>query len=65
MKGIAKKMDTMTDSEKEQMFSQMSKNFAGKSNKENRVFLTEVLKMAPQTRRKLINSIKHNARYKL
>jgi hypothetical protein len=38
--GIAKKMDTMSDSEKEQMFAQMSKNFAGKSNKENRVFST-------------------------
>lgn len=40
MNGIAKKMDAMTDSEKEQMFSQMSKNFAGKSAKENRVFST-------------------------
>lgn len=40
MNGIAKKMDTISDSEKEQIFSQMSKNFAGKSNKENRVFST-------------------------
>ena len=40
MNGIAKKMDTMSDSEKEQMFSQMSKNFSGKSAKENRVFST-------------------------
>lgn len=38
--GIAKKMDTMSDDEKEQMFSQMSKNFSGKSIKENRVFST-------------------------
>lgn len=38
--GIAKKMDTMNDNEKEQMFSQMSKNFNGKSTKENRVFST-------------------------
>lgn len=40
MNGIAKKMDTMNDTEKEQMFSQMSKNFSGKSAKENRVFST-------------------------
>ena len=38
--GIAKKMDTMNDDEKEKMFSQMSKNFNGKSTKENRVFST-------------------------
>jgi hypothetical protein len=38
--GIAKKMDTMDDKEKEQMFSQISKNFSGKSTKENRVFST-------------------------
>jgi hypothetical protein len=38
--GIAKKMDTMSDAEKEKMFSQMSKNFNGKSTKENRVFST-------------------------
>lgn len=38
--GIAKKMDTLSDSEKEKMFSQMSKNFNGKSTKENRVFST-------------------------
>ena len=40
MNGIAKKMDTMSDSEKEQIFSQISKNFSGKSAKENRVFST-------------------------
>lgn len=38
--GIAKKMDTMTDVEKEQAFSKISKNFSGKSTKENRVFST-------------------------
>ena len=38
--GIAKKMDTMTDVEKEQMFSKMSKNFSGKSANENRVLST-------------------------
>lgn len=38
--GIAKKMDTMTDAEKEQAFSKISKNFSGKSTKENRVFST-------------------------
>lgn len=40
MNGLAKKLDTMDDKEKEQMFSQMSKNFSGKSAKENRVFST-------------------------
>ena len=40
MNGLAKKMDTMTDQEKEDIFSQMSKNFNGKSAKENRVFST-------------------------
>lgn len=40
MNGLAKKLDTMTDKEKEDMFSQMSKNFNGKSAKENRVFST-------------------------
>jgi hypothetical protein len=40
MNGIAKKLDTMSDDEKEQMFSQLSRNFSGKSNKENRVFST-------------------------
>ena len=40
MNGLAKKLDTMSDKEKEEMFSQMSKNFAGKSAKENRVFST-------------------------
>lgn len=40
MNGIAKKLDTMNDIEKEQMFSSMSKNFNGKSTKENRVFST-------------------------
>lgn len=40
MNGIAKKLDTMDDEQKEEMFSQMSKNFSGKSAKENRVFST-------------------------
>ena len=40
MNGLAKKMDTMTDQEKEDIFSQMSKNFNGKSANENRVFST-------------------------
>ena len=40
MNGLSKKMDTMTDQEKEDIFSQMSKNFNGKSAKENRVFST-------------------------
>lgn len=38
--GVAKKAGTLTDDQKEQMFSQMSKNFNGKSAKENRVFST-------------------------
>lgn len=38
--GIAKKMDTMTDKEKEETFSKISKNFSGKKTKENRVFST-------------------------
>lgn len=38
--GIAKRMDTMTDSEKKEMFSKLSKNYNGKSTKENRVFST-------------------------
>lgn len=38
--GLAKKLDTMDDSEKEKMFSKMSKNFSGKTTKENRVFST-------------------------
>ena len=38
--GVAKKMDTLSESDKEKMFSQMSKNFNGKSTKENRVFST-------------------------
>lgn len=40
MNGLAKKLDTMSDSEKEEMFSQLSKNFSGKSANENRVFST-------------------------
>ena len=40
MNGLAKKMDTMSDSEKEEIFSKISKNYAGKSAKENRVFST-------------------------
>lgn len=38
--GIAKKTNPMSDSEKAQMFSQMSKNFSGKTVKENRVYST-------------------------
>ena len=38
--GIAKKLDTISESEKQDMFSKMSKNFNGKSTKENRVFST-------------------------
>ena len=40
MNGLAKKLDTMSDDEKEEMFSKISKNFSGKSAKENRVFST-------------------------
>jgi hypothetical protein len=40
MNGLAKKLDTMSDADKEQMFSQISKNFSGKSANENRVFST-------------------------
>lgn len=40
MNGVTKKLDAMTDKEKEEVFSQMSKNFNGKSAKENRVFST-------------------------
>jgi hypothetical protein len=40
MNGLAKKLDTMTDNEKEEMFSKISKNFSGKSAKENRIFST-------------------------
>ena len=38
--GLAKKLDTMNEKELEQMFSAASKNFSGKSLKENRVFST-------------------------
>ena len=38
--GLAKKLSVMTDKEKEKMFSQLSKNYSGKSLKENRVFST-------------------------
>lgn len=38
--GLAKKLDTMSEKELEQMFSAASKNFSGKSLKENRVFST-------------------------
>lgn len=38
--GVAKKMDTLSDDEKEKTFAQLSKNFNGKSLKENRVFST-------------------------
>lgn len=40
MNGIAKKVDSMSDQEKEQTFSQLSKNFSGKTANENRVFST-------------------------
>lgn len=40
MNGLAKKLDTMSDKEKQEMFSQLSKNFSGKSANENRVFST-------------------------
>ena len=40
MNGLAKKLDTISDKEKEEIFSQMSNNFNGKSAKENRVFST-------------------------
>lgn len=38
--GLAKKLDTMNEKELEQVFSAASKNFSGKSLKENRVFST-------------------------
>jgi hypothetical protein len=38
--GLSKKTNAMTDEEKEQMFSQMSNNFSGKTVKENRVYST-------------------------
>lgn len=38
--GVAKKLDTMSEKELASAFSDMSKNFSGKSNKENRVFST-------------------------
>ena len=38
--GVAKKLDTMTEEELSESISQMSKNFSGKSNKENRIFST-------------------------
>lgn len=40
MKGLAKKMDKMSDAEKEEAFAKMSRNFSGKSAKENRVYST-------------------------
>ena len=38
--GIAKKMDTINDEEMSSLFSGLSNNFSGKSNKESRVFST-------------------------
>jgi thiaminase len=38
--GVAKKLDTMSEKELSETISKMSKNFAGKSIKENRVFST-------------------------
>lgn len=38
--GVAKKLDNMSEDELAKSFDQMSKNFSGKSNKENRVFST-------------------------
>ena len=38
--GIAKRMDTMSDEEKQKTFANLSKNYNGKSTKENRVFST-------------------------
>lgn len=38
--GVAKKLDNMSEDELAKSFDKMSKNFSGKSNKENRVFST-------------------------
>ena len=38
--GVAKKLNTMDEKEMENIFSGLSKNYSGKSNKENRVFST-------------------------
>ena len=38
--GVAKKMNTLNDEKKSNLFSGLSKNFSGKSNKESRVFST-------------------------
>lgn len=40
MNGVAKKLDKMSDKELEKTFSSISKNYSGKSAKENRVFST-------------------------
>lgn len=40
MNGVAKKLDTMDESEMSELFGQLSKNYNGKSAKENRVFST-------------------------
>ena len=40
MDGIAKKLDTMNEDELKEKFDGLSKNFSGKSRKENRVFST-------------------------
>lgn len=38
--GVAKKLDQMTEAELSESFANMSKNFSGKSTKENRIFST-------------------------
>lgn len=38
--GVAKKMNNFSDDEKKEMFASVSKNFSGKSAKENRIFST-------------------------
>ena len=45
--GVAKKLDNMSEDELAKSFDQMSKNFSGKSNKENRVFSTSTSPLFP------------------
>lgn len=40
MNGVAKKLDTMSEAELEKTFGSISRNFSGKTAKENRVFST-------------------------
>ena len=40
LNGVAKKLDSMNEKELEKVFSGLSKNYSGKSNKENRIFST-------------------------